>query len=301
MFGPRCGEVIANRAQIYCTVGNEDKVEYLGKTFCLSRDHIFNSRDSSFLSGILKATNGKGVDVVLNSVSGELLHDSWQCVAKFGTMVEIGKRDFIGKAELAMDRFENNRTFVGFDHTELWAHKPKAANRVLDKIMRLCEEGKLAPISPIKTFEAAKVEKAFRYMQKGQHIGKIVVNIPEGQADNVLEAVPARRELRLRGDRTYIFAGGLGGLGQSIATYLAELGARHLIFFSRSADKFAESNPELGRELESLGCHVQFIGGSIIQLQDVEKVISSAVNPVGGVLQAAMVLQVSLISSDLRE
>ncbi|KAK0611428.1 acyl transferase domain-containing protein [Immersiella caudata] len=278
-------------AEIFCTVGNEEKIEYLGQTFGIPRDHIFNSRDSSFLPGVLKATGGKGVDVVLNSLSGELLHESWKCVAKFGTMVEIGKRDFIGKAELSMDRFENNRTFVGLDHTELWAHKPKVASRVLRRVMLLCSEGKLAPITPIKTFESAKVEEAFRYMQKGQHIGKIVATVPKDTSDEVLNAVPARREIRLRGDRTYIFAGGLGGLGQSIATYLAELGARHLIFFSRSAGRFAETNPSFGKELESLGCHVQFIGGSINELADVEKVIASAITPIGGVLQAAMVLQ----------
>lgn len=275
-------------------MGNEDKVEYLQQVFGIPRDHIFNSRDSSFLPGILAATNGRGVDVVLNSLSGELLHDSWRCVAKFGTMVEIGKRDFIGKAELAMDRFENNRTFVGLDHTELWAHKPKASSRVLNRVMQLCEEGKLGPISPIKIFGAAKVEEAFRYMQKGQHIGKIVVTVPETQADEPLEASPARRETRLRGDRTYVFAGGLGGLGQSIATYLAELGARYLIFFSRSAGKFPETNPGFVEELASLGCNVQFIGGSINKIEDVENVIASAVNPIAGVLQAAMVLQVCL-------
>jgi hypothetical protein len=204
-------------------------------------------------------------------------------------MIEIGKRDFIGKAELGMDRFEHNRTFVGLDHTELWAHKPQVASRVLIRIMELCDQGKLRPISPMKTFEAAKVEEAFRYMQKGQHIGKIVVTIPQNQ--QALEADPARREMVLRGDRTYVFAGGLGGLGQSIATYLAEKGARHLIFFSRSATNFADSNPEFFKELESLGCKAQVISGSINDMCDVQKVIASAANPIAGVLQAAMVLQ----------
>lgn len=274
-------------------MGSEEKIEYLMTVFGIPRDHIFNSRDSSFLPGILKATNGRGVDVVLNSLSGELLHESWNCVAKFGTMVEIGKRDFIGKAELAMDRFENNRTFVGLDHTELWAHKPKVASRVLNKVMDLCEQGALKPIGPIKTFEAAKVEEAFRYMQKGQHIGKIVVTVPGSRETHALEPEPARRELVLRNDRTYVFAGGLGGLGQSIATYLAEKGARHLIFFSRSATKFSESNPEFFEELKSLGCTTQVISGSINNQTDVEKVVASATNPIAGVLQAAMVLQVS--------
>jgi NADPH:quinone reductase-like Zn-dependent oxidoreductase len=84
-------------------------------TFGISRDHIFNSRDTSFLPAIKAATNGRGVDVVLNSLSGELLHASWECVAEYGSMVEIGKRDFIGKAQLNMDLFESNRSFFGVD------------------------------------------------------------------------------------------------------------------------------------------------------------------------------------------
>lgn len=63
----------------------------------------------------MKATSGRGVDVVLNSLSGELLHASWKCVAEFGRMVEIGKRDLIGRAKLSMELFEGNRSFFGVD------------------------------------------------------------------------------------------------------------------------------------------------------------------------------------------
>lgn len=83
--------------------------------FGISRGCIFNSRDMSFLPAIKAVTGGRGVDLVLNSLSGELLHASWQCVAEHGKMVEIGKRDFIGKAQLNMDRFESNKSFFGVD------------------------------------------------------------------------------------------------------------------------------------------------------------------------------------------
>lgn len=69
------------------------------------------------------------MDVVLNSLSGELLHASWECVAKFGTMVEIGKRDFIGKGKLAMEIFESNRTFAGVDLAEICAERQDLTGR----------------------------------------------------------------------------------------------------------------------------------------------------------------------------
>lgn len=41
----------------------------------------------------MEATHGLGIDLVLNSLSGELQSASWSCVARDGVMIEIGKRD----------------------------------------------------------------------------------------------------------------------------------------------------------------------------------------------------------------
>ncbi len=104
-----------NDVQIFVTVGNDEKARYLMETFHIPRCCIFHSRDTSFLADVMRETGNRGVDLVLNSLSGELLHASWQCVAEFGRMVEIGKRDFIGRAKLDMDLFEMNRSFIGVD------------------------------------------------------------------------------------------------------------------------------------------------------------------------------------------
>ena len=77
----------------------------------------------------MKATQGKGVDLVLNSLSGELLHASWKCVAPFGKMVEIGKRDLIGRGALALDIFEANRTYAAVDLAAICSDRPKEAQR----------------------------------------------------------------------------------------------------------------------------------------------------------------------------
>jgi NADPH:quinone reductase-like Zn-dependent oxidoreductase len=84
-------------------------------TLNIPRSNIFCSRDATFQRGLMKATFNRGVDVVLNSLSGELLHESWKCVAEHGKMIEIGKRDFFGGAQLNMSLFEANRTFIGVD------------------------------------------------------------------------------------------------------------------------------------------------------------------------------------------
>lgn len=74
----------------------------------------------------MRETNGRGIDIVLNSLSGELLHTSWKCVAEYGKMLEIGKRDFNGRGMLSMELFEANRAFFGIDLARLGVERPEA-------------------------------------------------------------------------------------------------------------------------------------------------------------------------------
>lgn len=107
-------------ADLYVTVGNEEKVQFLMDNYHIPRNRIFHSRNNSFVEGIMRETNGQGIDVVLNSLSGELLHATWTCVAEFGTMVEIGKRDLIGNGKLDMNTFLKNRSYCCVDIDQLW-------------------------------------------------------------------------------------------------------------------------------------------------------------------------------------
>jgi NADPH:quinone reductase-like Zn-dependent oxidoreductase len=92
----------------------------------IKRDRIFDSRSTSFLDGVMAVTDGRGVDLVLNSLSGELLHASWQCVAKCGKMMEIGKRDILEHGRLALDMFQGNRNFHGIDLESLFRDHPES-------------------------------------------------------------------------------------------------------------------------------------------------------------------------------
>ena len=102
-------------AELYVTVGSEEKVKFLMEKLHLPRNRIFHSRDSSFVEDIKRETSGKGIDVVLNSLSGELLHATWSCVAAWGHMIEIGKRDLLGGGKLDMQTFLANRSYTCVD------------------------------------------------------------------------------------------------------------------------------------------------------------------------------------------
>ena len=108
-------------------MGSQEKIDYLMTNHNIPRDHIFNSRDDSFLKDLMKVTDNRGADIVLNSLAGQLLQASWACVAEFGTMIEIGKRDFRRRAKLSLEAFEQNRTFVGLDLWQVSQVRPEKA------------------------------------------------------------------------------------------------------------------------------------------------------------------------------
>lgn len=116
-------------AEIYCTVGNDDKVQYLVEKLKIPKNHIFNSRNNSFLPDIMRATRGRGVDIVLNSLSGELLHASWKCVAEFGKLVELGKRDLVGFGKLDLEPFLANRSYCCVDLAHAMKVRPESVGR----------------------------------------------------------------------------------------------------------------------------------------------------------------------------
>lgn len=244
----------------------------------------------------MKATDNAGVDLVLNSLSGELLHTSWKCVAPHGAMVEIGKRDMVGRGQLALDPFEDNRTFLGGDVARLLVtHKPTIA-RLMQLTVDQYLAGNFHPIKPITSFEAECATEAFRFMQKGSHIGKIVIRIPR---EDTLILTPSVPTPGFRDDASYLLVGGLGGLGKAIAGWMASHGARHFMFLSRSAGK-SEEDQAFVQELNGMGCSAQCFSCDVADREAVKAAIKQAVKPIYGVMQMAMVLRdVGVLGMDI--
>lgn len=155
----------------------------------------------------------------------------------------------------------------------------------------------LQPITPITTFSGEDSGQAFRYLQQGTHIGKVVLSMPEDTSSIPSSLSP--RRISFDGTATYLLAGGLGGLGRSLAIWLVESGARHLTFLSRSAG-ISEQSKQLFQELKAMGCSVHAVAGGVDKMDDVKKAISLSKAPIKGVFQLAMVLDVCIPLLPLR-
>lgn len=276
-------------------MGSDAKRKYLTETHGIQPSHIFNSRDSSFLPDVLHATDGKGVDVVLNSLSGDLLQASWHCVAEFGTMVEIGKRDFQRRATLGMAPFEANRTFIGLELRLVLQANPQKAASLLERCVKWIREGRIrGPIISSK-FGAGQIQEALRTMQTARHIGKMIIEMPHEphELDKQQQLVTPAAIFQFRSDRTYLLVGGLGGLGRALATWMVENGARSLLFLSRSARK-GPGTDAFVQELHSQGCEVSLIDGSVSNKADVQRAVENETTSnraLAGVINLSMVLK----------
>lgn len=203
-------------------------------------------------------------------------------------MVEIGKRDFLGQGRLDMECFEGNRAFFGVEMWSIITKQPHRIRKLTEQFMGYYRTGALKPIQPIRVFDAADIEPAIRTMQKGQHIGKLVVRIPEDAS--TIAASPARQGPSLRADASYLLVGGLGGLGRSIAMWMVEKGAKNFIFLSRSGGK-KPHEAALIQALQGSGCTVGVVMGSVTEIDSVVRAVDQARTPIAGVIQLSMVLR----------
>lgn len=162
---------------IFATVGTDEKKQFLVDTYGIPEDHIFSSRTTSFAAAIKLRTGGKGVDVVLNSLSGEALFESWGCIAPYGRFIEIGKRDILSNQKLPMGQFRCNTAFHALDLAAMTADRPSFCRPILERLYQWLADGKIRPAQPLGVYGVGDMETAFRAMQGGKNSGKMVIEM----------------------------------------------------------------------------------------------------------------------------
>ncbi|PYI05349.1 polyketide synthase [Aspergillus sclerotiicarbonarius CBS 121057] len=277
-------------ATVFATVSTEEKKQLLMDRYHIPAEHIFSSRNILFAKGIRRLTAGRGVDVVLNSLSGDGLIASWESVAPYGRFVEIGKNDILSNSKLPMLQFERNVSFMAIDLAGMMADRPQMITAAMETVFSLLEDGKLSLVHPLERRGIAEIEHAFRQMQTGKNSGKTVLEMRE--TDEVMTVVDTKPSFSFQPDATYIIAGGLGGLGRSIARWLVDRGARNLILLSRSGPASPHAR-SLVEELEAKEARVVTPACDITNrelLKTVLGVCGQLMPPIKGCVQATMVV-----------
>ncbi|KAF2120194.1 beta-ketoacyl synthase domain-containing protein [Lophiotrema nucula] len=288
--GIACIELAQHKkAEIYVTVGTEEKRKFLESNYGIPRSRMFSSRSTKFAAEIIRETGGRGVDAIVNSLIGELLDASWRIVADGGTMVEIGKRDIVDRNTLAMEPFDRNCSFraVDFSYTK-HVNEPMVA-RLFAELFTLMNAGHIKPIHPVQTFGFDAVPTALATIRAGRHIGKIVVT--NGDQDDITMPIrPAVRQLHLSPDVSYLMVGGLKGLCGTLVVHMARHGARNIVVSNRSGIS-DEASAKIVRDCLSYGCKIVEARGDIGDLDFVKSLVRDTVPRIAGVIQGAMALR----------
>ncbi|GAB6031064.1 hypothetical protein CHUAL_007875 [Chamberlinius hualienensis] len=293
--------------EIFTTVGSENKKDFLLKLYPqLKPNNIFNSRDTTFEHDVLLATNGKGVDMVLNSLAEEKLLASVRCLGRNGRFLEIGKFDLSNDALLGMGVFLKNICFHGvfLDNIIEYEHPDKQL------VSRLLQEGITnGTVKPLTrhVFSKNEVEDAFRFMASGKHIGKVLIKIAEEEPKMILPDAPltsikAIQKAYCSSQKSYIIAGGLGGFGLELAFWLIDRGAKNLVLCSRFGIKDGYQARCI-RVMSNREAQILVSTDDITTIKGTTALLEMAnkLAPVGGIFNLAMVLKDSLMENQTVE
>lgn len=289
-------------ATVYTTVDSTAKRSHLIRKLGIPETHVFNLTDSSFVSQVMKATDGKGIDVIINSSASDVLHDSLRCLAEFGRFVNVSSgRELEDAGRLDASIFRRSATFTAFDRMDLFYakdpnHKP-VWDRLVAETLALYRTGFIQP-PPIKVFDVSKVVDVYRLVANSKEtIGNVVLSMLNPQAR--VPVAPALYLSLFDPEKVYLLVGCLGGLGRSLSSWMMKRGARRFVFLGRSgADK--PSARQLVTRLEKTGASVDVVRGDIANAADVTAAVAACLatqRPIGGVVQAAMGLHEALFTS----
>lgn len=262
---------------------------------CLD-NHIGNSRDTSFEQMILRETNGRGVDIVLNSLTGDKLEASLRCLRHEGQFMEIGKFDLINNKSMGLNLLKKGASF----HGVMLDSFIKLNHRTKRTLIKLVEQGfKNGSIKPITTniFDKDQVGEAFRYMSTGKHIGKVLIKLQDEEKDET-KLITALPKHHCAENSSYIIIGGLGGFGLELADWLVLRGVKNLVLSSRKGVTTGYQKYRL-KTWKNYGVEIKISNSDVTTLKGCESLLEEALElgPVEGVFNLAVVLKDALLEN----
>jgi acyl transferase domain-containing protein/NADPH:quinone reductase-like Zn-dependent oxidoreductase/acyl carrier protein len=268
-------------AVVIATAGSEVKRAFLRLA---GADHVLDSRDLGFADAVRAISGGSGVDVVLNSLSGEAMEQSLGVLKPFGRFLELGKRDFYLNRRVHLRPLRQNISYFAIDVDQLPVQRPDLAKALLEEVAAALQDGAIRPL-PHRTFPFAAAGDAFRLMQASGHIGKIVL-VPAANAGVRLRQPP---RFALRRDGTYLVTGGISGFGFAAAHWLAQHGAGSIALIGRRGAATPGADDRLA-ELAALGAEARIYAADVADPNALETALAEIRRngpPLRGVVHAA--------------
>lgn len=276
---------------VFVATDADTQVAYLHETYGLPIPHILSSSASDLGSDLRRLTQGRSIDVVVSSSTGETARTYWECLATFGRYVDVGETT--SETTFPMG---NARMFVNVD-----IHKIALTTdfeNMFAEIMQIVLDKDIKYRSPLILLKQSEFEAAFRILQDVEHVGRVAI---EMVGDEMVEMDLALHERPLfDSEATYILAGGFGGIGQSVAQWMVRNGAKHLVLPSRiQVDGSGSSREDFVKILRSQGADVRVPVCDIADRAALERALNDLARMprIKGCIQAAMVVRDSAFAN----
>jgi NADPH:quinone reductase-like Zn-dependent oxidoreductase len=285
---------LAIEAEIYVCVKSVEDRMFIASEYGIPENHIFSSREFMFSKGIMRCTNGKGVMISFNTPSDDGFEETLKCTSPFGKIFQFaGSED--GKATIDLASIPRCAS-IHRVNIPLLAQLGGGLTPLLSERLRDCltsyAEGKIKEIQSVTVMDLSQIKEGIQSQRSGKS-GSVVFKINPSTIIPVIQQ--AKTPFQFDSNASYILAGGYGGLGRSLARWMASRGAMNLIFLSRSSASTPEK-VKMVKSLTKLGCRVHSLTCDISnakRLVALSEGTFSNLPPIKGCIQASMVLRVS--------
>jgi surfactin synthase thioesterase subunit/NADPH:quinone reductase-like Zn-dependent oxidoreductase/NADP-dependent 3-hydroxy acid dehydrogenase YdfG len=282
---------LARGAAVYATtsVAKQPAVQAMGVAA------VYDSRSTDWFGSLMRDTDDTGVDVVLNSLSGEHLPLGLRALAPGGRFVEIGKSDLYSRRRIALRHLADNQAFFALDIDRLLVRQPAQMRRSLDAAFAFASEHGW-PAMPVHVRPMSDVVAGLTRLSRGEVVGKEVL-----ETVGTLPVLPART-FAASPDEVWLVAGGTKGFGLAVADFLVQRGVRHLVLVSRSG--LPEAEAERIAALRNGGAQVRIEALDVADAAAVSSLIAqihTPATPLAGVIQSTLQLADGMLDQMTRQ
>ena len=275
-------------ATIYATASSTDRVRFLKN---IGVNCVASSRTTGFATKILSLTEGKGVDMIINSLAGEQASANAQILKTGGVYVELGKHQSMQETHDSIRRSNPDARIQIVDIDKYWKNSPKQLSSVFHSTMERIKDGDY-PVLPHTVFSARNADDAFRYMAEAKHIGKVVVEFGRRNTNTDFASV-------ISPEATYLVAGGTRGFGFATVLWLSNIGARHIVVVGRNPNK-SPKYLNLVKKFEISGMTLETITADLADMEQLQASLAEKMPklpPIKGVFHCAMEIEDRMLTN----
>ncbi|KAJ5021191.1 hypothetical protein J3E71DRAFT_186571 [Bipolaris maydis] len=288
-----CGRI---GAKVYVGVSTDKEAFFMESALHFPKDQIIYNNEERSVAALIANTQGHGMDVIFNSLAGEILQTCWNCIAPYGRFIELGTQDLIENSRLEMANFRKNTSFSALNLSRLQEERPALADEIWGQTMELISKDSFSSTVPnLQLFNGEGISQAFERLMDEENTDHVVLTF--NPSDRVMVLPTTSKDQLFRADASYLLVGGLGGIGRATASWMVEHGAKNLIFANRSGMSKQEARATV-HALKSMGARVHVQKCDVSDAEHVRQLVEecgSQMPPIRGVIQGAMVLRDMLL------